>query len=855
MYMNNSPPLIMVVDDDPDTRNLIEHILRKNGYDVISAADGLETFTILKNSKPDLILLDVSMPGMNGYEVCRKLQADQHFAYIPVIFITAFDQEQNRERIFSSGGVDYLIKPINREELIKKIDSYIKTKSRWQKIEERKPSREIKSEIPDFVKFKKFLINQLKLDDNQQYLVGKASIHNIYSICKKIDITTKQLAQYLADFTHLPFISYIDHNLIELDVLPPAFCRANYVLPVIDEKDKICYIICNPFDVELVDLLTRLGSSAENRPCLKITSPEVIDAFLRSGMSDETAEEIAEVAVRSDPDKTSGIEATKTIKTDLSTADITKYPVMHIANNILITAVSERASDIHIEPKKNETVVRFRVDGDMHEMFTLKKRTGLMLINRLKVLADMDITEKRRPQDGTLEAVINKRIFKLRLATTSTPEGESLIIRLLEPHAKPKSLGELGMTSEQVEILLDIINRSHGLILIVGPTGSGKTTTIYSLLSQVDCRSRSLVSIEDPVEYRIPFANQQQVNEKAGVTFEALLKSVVRQDPDIIFLGEIRDQYSAKMAMNFSSTGHLTISTLHTSNTTTAIFRLERLGITREVMAEALICIIAQRLVKKLCPFCKKITEPSDYDLKILRPFVDKEITKVAKPVGCPRCNNSGYKGREGIYEILKFDYEITEMVRQGTPIAEIRELIRKKGHYLISNHAVEKVQNLIFSPEDVYKAVLAEDMKSVSLKKEESKKAAKEEKTTAPSILIVDDDPEIGLLLKQILKKNNYDITYVEDGVDALMQIGSKKFDLVISDVNMPNLDGFKLLEIIKQKGIDVPVVFLTARTEAEDEIKGLELGAVDYIKKPIKKQLLLLKISRLLGKGGNNE
>ena len=224
--------------------------------------------------------------------------------------------------------------------------------------------------------------------------------------------------------------------------------------------------------------------------------------------------------------------------------------VLRLADRLIVRSIVDRASDIHIEPKGQETVVRFRVDGDMREIISLQRDTSLMLVSRLKAMGGMDIAERRRPQDGVCEIKLDGRAFKLRLATTSTPDGESLIVRVLEPGASAKALEELGMTQNQVETMRAMASATQGLILVVGPTGSGKTTTIFSMLSQVDTRSRSLISVEDPVEYRIPFANQQQVNEKAGITFESLLKLAMRQDPDILFLGEVRDPFSAKASMD-----------------------------------------------------------------------------------------------------------------------------------------------------------------------------------------------------------------------------------------------------------------------------------------------------------------
>jgi len=454
---------------------------------------------------------------------------------------------------------------------------------------------------------------------------------------------------------------------------------------------------------------------------------------------------------------------------------------------------------------------------------------------------------------GVIAAIIGNRTFNLRVASTSTPNGESVVIRVLEPYAKPKDLKEPGMTDKQVNTIVNLANRNRGVILIVGPTGSGKTTTIYSLLYKTDWETRSLISVEDPVEYRMPFANQQQVNEKGGVTFDALLKSAVRQDPDILFMGEVRDQYSAKMSMDFASTGHLTITTLHTSNATAAIFRLERLGVERGAMADTILDVVAQRLLKKLCPHCKKIVSISKKEIDMISPFTDVIPSQVAHPVGCPECNNTGYFGREGVYEILEFDAEISGMVRSNIPISEIRSIARKRGDYLISQHAVEKTRNLIFTPEDVYENILIEDLE---LEWSKPEKAAPETATPSTkkagqkSILIVDDDEDTRKLIARHLENQGYRVTIFEDGIDALLCLAKKSFDLILSDVNMPNLDGFKFLEMINQKELEVSVIFLSSRDRAEDERKGLELGAMDYIKKPIQKEILLLRVKSALEK-----
>ncbi|MEQ1919720.1 MAG: ATPase, T2SS/T4P/T4SS family, partial [Elusimicrobiota bacterium] len=319
-----------------------------------------------------------------------------------------------------------------------------------------------------------------------------------------------ETAELAAAAAGLPYLAHINPETIRLGVLPAPFCRKNQVIAIADANGP-AFVVGEPFNRELFGLLGRYAAEGAAARIL-VTEPANISLLLK----------------RPDRDR---IMAGRS-------SNMEGVPVSEIANNILDTAVYERASDIHIEPKNDQTVVRFRIDGDLRELYQLNSQTGLQLITRFKAQGRLDIAERRKPQDGSMELQIDGRAFILRLATTCTPAGESLILRLLEPYAKAKPLEELGMSKIQVQHMIDFAHRNHGLIVIAGPTGSGKTTTIYSLLQHIDCKKRSLISVEDPVEYRIQSANQQQVEEKAGLTFEALLKSSLRQDPDILFLGE-----------------------------------------------------------------------------------------------------------------------------------------------------------------------------------------------------------------------------------------------------------------------------------------------------------------------------
>ncbi|MBT4510908.1 MAG: Flp pilus assembly complex ATPase component TadA [Chloroflexi bacterium] len=831
--MNNEEvkPIVVSIDDDHDVLRLINRYLTNSDYEVLTAESGLRGLELINNSNPDLILLDVMMPEMDGYEACAMLQQNYHTSKIPVIFVTALEDEQDKARAFAVGAVDYLVKPIHKEALLEKVGKHIETGLRWKKLDAGHQMHGGNIRTMDLAGFSGFLMERLNLDPEERELF-RISSSGLYSVASDVGISARQVAQNMAEFLNLPYVAQIEPGDILLGILSPSFCRTNHVVPVRDASGLKAFVLSNPFDLGLLDTLEEFVDAGE-MPTILISVPESI-----------------EVVVACATPKGSGaavlMGGTKK-NAELAKRHVEKGSIISMADSLLNKAVFERASDIHIETKKDICVTRFRIDGELKEFYSMENQTGVQLISRLKLLGGLDVAESRKPQDGSYATVLNKKDFNLRLSTTGTPNGESLTIRLLEPYSVPKGLNKLGMTDEQVGIVTGLSACTGGCILIVGPTGCGKTTTIYNLLHTIDYDLRSLISVEDPVEYRISFANQQQVNERAGVTFDALLNAAVRQDPDVLFIGEIRDPHSAKIAMDFASTGHLTITSLQTSNATTAVARLERVGINREAMSENIIGVIAQRLVKKLCEQCKEIGPISGEEEQMLASFTDRIPSQVARPHGCPVCNNSGYYGCEAVYETVEFDGSVSEMIRSGTPISEIRYFARNRGDFLISTHAVEKVRDLLFSPADAYEKVLVEEIRlrgtesqsstSVSMSSnmmideleaimlDEECMDVSPVKSENPSaaILVVDSYESDRSFVAGILGEQGYSVSVASDGMDAMLSLDKSCFDLVIADIDLPNLDGLKLAEVMIQKGIDTPVMFLSSRDSEEDEEKGL--------------------------------
>jgi type II secretory ATPase GspE/PulE/Tfp pilus assembly ATPase PilB-like protein/DNA-binding response OmpR family regulator len=862
---------ILAVDDDEVSRTILKRVLADTGCRVFAADSGKTALDLVDQIEPRLILLDVMMPGMDGYELCGELQARGKTANTPVVFLTALGDQQDKARGFALGAVDYVIKPIQPKQLVQVVTAQLQTGLRWLKLSEHRNASHgaIAAAPHDFLQFKQFLIQQHELDAGAQKRIAALLPADLYASLARSGIGETQGALSIANFLKLPYLPTIEPESLQMGILPPPFASANLVVAIV-RGGKNMFALANPFDRALIEALTKFSGLGDQ--CgLAITAPKNIKALFEKTVPahpvPELLDRVGDVGsppLKTTPSRASGAMLRPAAAGNLAlvkpdalgrSAHWESESILLLTDRLLKRAVAERASDIHIEPKDRETVVRLRIDGDMREISTLKNDTSLMLMSRLKAMGGMDIAERRRPQDGACETKIDGRQFKLRLATTSTPDGESLILRLLEPGSRAKSLTELGMTDVQMRALTLAANSTQGLILVVGPTGSGKTTTIFSVLSQVDTQTRSLISVEDPVEYRIPFANQQQVNEKAGINFESLLKSAVRQDPDILFLGEIRDNFSSRASMDFASTGHLTISTLHTSNATSSIFRLERLGVTRTMMSDSILVIVAQRLLKRLCPYCKEVGPITEREAARLAPFTRQIPSEVAHPVGCVKCNQIGYLGREGVYEVVRFDTEVADMLHSNKPVAAIREFSYRRGDYLISHHAVDKVAQMLVSVEDAYQRILAEEVvpenvptppKAVVRAQEVPVAAKPVEHGT--SILLVEDDRESRALIESHLAEQDYRVTVADDGVDALMQLGRTTFDLVLSDINAAEFDGFKLLQAMQKKGIQTPVVFLSADADEEAEIKGLEMGVAEYIKKPVNRELFLLKIKKVL-------
>lgn len=385
-------------------------------------------------------------------------------------------------------------------------------------------------------------------------------------------------------------------------------------------------------------------------------------------------------------------------------------PTVRFVNTLLRDAISQNASDIHLDPTTDNTRVRYRLDGMLNDMMEIPLSVSDSVIARIKILAGMDIAEKRRPQDGRFSIEFNGKVYDFRVASMETRHGEKVCIRLLKKAQILIDLSRLGMLEEQYSLFQKVIKRPHGLILSTGPTGSGKTTTLYATLNKINSPTKSIFTIEDPVEYELPGIMQTQINPKAGITFDKGIRSVLRLDPDIVMVGEIRDLDTARTVVEGALTGHLVLSTLHTNDAPSAVVRLVELGVEPFLVASTIACVVAQRLVRTICLSCKEDYEASEEEIKLLFSTPPPRPVILKRGTGCPLCNHTGYQGRTGIYEILPISRNLRSLIT-GTESSEfLRKTAETEGMISLLEAAFIKVRKGITTLEEVFRVVPPED-------------------------------------------------------------------------------------------------------------------------------------------------
>ena len=513
-------------------------------------------------------------------------------------------------------------------------------------------------------------------------------------LVSQLVLSEEELAEALAlqkGFEHINLASYaIDRAAASL--LSERFATLREVIGIGFEEERLLLAMADPLDVETMD-------DVEMRTGMKVT-PVVAAASqigLAIGKFVSSADAFADVI--------SSIEA---YEEDEAETGGTEVPVVRLVNQLIREAVHDGASDIHIEPSEREVVVRVRVDGVMHEAMRLPAAARAGVTSRVKIMAEMDIAERRRPQDGRIAIKIDNRPVDIRVASLPTPFGESLVMRILNTELAFRSIDDLGFDTENRKRFERLISRPYGALLVAGPTGSGKSTTMYAALQELNRPNRKIITVEDPIEYHMEGITQIGINPRIGLTFASGLRTILRSDPDMVMIGEIRDPETAEIAVRSALTGHLVLSSIHTNDAPSALTRLTDMGVPAYITSSSLLGVVAQRLVRKLCDECKERVKVSGAKL-VAAGFTATECKNVEiyGAVGCNRCGDSGYRGRIAVFEIFEMDEEMVQLFLKHAPAEELRRLALDHGMISLRRDALAKVAAGITSLEEIDRVVV----------------------------------------------------------------------------------------------------------------------------------------------------
>jgi type II secretory ATPase GspE/PulE/Tfp pilus assembly ATPase PilB-like protein/CheY-like chemotaxis protein len=583
-----------------------------------------------------------------------------------------------------------------------------------------------------------------------------------------------------------------------------------------------------------------------------------------------------------------------------SAEEASQRPIIRLVDVMLADGVTSRASDIHVEPIEGGVVVRYRIDGVLRQVMKIPRKAGLPLISRIKIMSGLDIADRLRPQDGRARVSVNGEAVDLRISTLPASLGEKVVIRILSQRATVLSLDALGMHKDEQERVKALLSAKEGILLVTGPTGSGKTTTLYSAIRMIQSEGVNIVTVEDPVEYRLgENIVQVQVHEKAGLTFASALRSILRQDPDVVLIGEIRDQETAQIALQASLTGHLVLSTLHTNDAPNAVTRLVDMGMEPYKIASALRGVVAQRLMRRLCLACRQSTTEALPE-KVAR-FIPAG-TPLFRAVGCGECVQTGYRGRFSIMEVLTLTPEIERLIGEGGTAEQIAAAARAAGmkslwesgirHVIAGESTMEELLRVTDVPMEGRTAApeaprpdagrrsdrrpargsgasaspaappphpapspipsLDFTMDLELLDEPGAPDAALSGRGRGAKVLLVEDEEPLRRVMKDLLEREGYIVAEARDGVQALDQVDRHAPDIIVLDLNLPGLDGYSVLQQLRSRPATrgIPVMVLTAKGDEDNEVRVFELGADDFITKPFRARALSARLEAVLGR-----
>jgi type II secretory ATPase GspE/PulE/Tfp pilus assembly ATPase PilB-like protein/ActR/RegA family two-component response regulator len=677
------------------------------------------------------------------------------------------------------------------------------------------------------------------------------------------------------------------------EIIPEAVARRYHIVPLRATDALLEIATSNPFDIDAEKGLA-FASGREVR--MQLLSPARIaaltdDIYRPESVIDKLLEGMEGVSDIQQLEQDQSAEDFQ-----VSAEEASQRPVVRLVDLILSEGILSRASDIHIEPEEGGFAVRYRIDGVLRQVMKVPRAAGFPLISRIKIISSLDIADRLRPQDGRARVAVNGVPVDLRVSTLPASLGEKVVIRILDSRATVLSLDALGLNPDELSAFQALLTHHEGILLVTGPTGSGKTTTLYSAIRSIQTGKTNIVTVEDPVEYRLQGIVQVQVHEKAGLTFASALRSILRQDPDVVLVGEIRDKDTAMIAVQASLTGHLVLSTLHTNDAANAVTRLVDIGVEPYKIAASLRGVVAQRLMRKLCPACKEVwveTVPEKAAKWVPRG------TPLYRAVGCSECAMTGYRGRFSIVEVLTVTPEVERMIGSGANADKIAEAARSGGtrglwesglsHVLRGESSLDELMRVVDVPFEgdreptlgaaAVSAVAAPaaaaprgsapaapapasrraepepaaaSLEAGGFELLDSLDGAPKAGRTQRKVLLVDDEDALRRVMKDLLEREGYIVSEARDGVQALDQVDRTGPDVIVLDLNLPGLDGYGVLSHLRSRPATagIPVVVLTAKGDEDNEVRVFELGADDFLTKPFRARALSARLDAVLGR-----
>jgi len=619
-------------------------------------------------------------------------------------------------------------------------------------------------------------------------------------------------------------------------LVPEKLARKHHVLPIHETQNEIVIATSDPTDYNAEQ---SVQFTSGRRVVQKVAGYQALLEAINAHYSPERA---MEGLLRSMDVTLSDVKVVESETVDqVAVSEAEAAPVIQLTNMILHAAVAANASDIHLEPGRQQGIVRFRVDGVMRQYMQLPLVALTRVVSRIKVIAKLDIADRLRPQDGRTRVSIGGKTFDMRISTVPTREAEKAVIRILNPDSS-RSLDDLGIADRELQRLKYLLSFREGIVIVTGPTGSGKTTTLYGGVRELAAQAINIMTVEDPVEYELPGVTQIQIDPKRDVTFASALRAIMRQDPDVVFVGEIRDDETAKIALQAASTGHLVLSTLHTNDAVGAVQRLLDLGLDRSALAPSLRGVVGQRLIRKLCNACS-IAQPEQRDAGTVRLERAFGVRQARRAVGCRECGETGYLGRIPLDEVLVNDSDFQEKLAKHATSVELQRTAERNGmrpiravalaHVVVGNTTLAEVER-----------VLGEGDNST------------ERISDRPRILVVDDDPVTRELATGVLKATGFSVEQATDGQAAIDVLAADpRYSLMTLDLSMPRLAGLEVLRHLRSapSTSGLPIVVLTSTDCEETEIELMNAGADDYLRKPLDPARFVARVRAVLRRAAN--